>query len=125
MASVHDNNRALDLEQRVSYVHSNAGGSKEGGDNYVDVKTPGELEDGAIVDGGALNLFSREALGLFMQYGAIGVIYGMIPTLSYPIFTVYLNLEGYQTAAYGVLVTLGWSFKVVFGMLSDVFPIFG
>ncbi|KAG9405022.1 hypothetical protein AC1031_004121 [Aphanomyces cochlioides] len=57
-------------------------------------------------------------MGLFMQYGAIGVIYGLIPALSYPIFTVYLNLEGYQTAAYSVLVTLGWSYKLFFGALS-------
>ncbi|KAH9150036.1 hypothetical protein AeRB84_007049 [Aphanomyces euteiches] len=64
-------------------------------------------------------------MGLFMQYGAIGVIYGLIPALSYPIFTVYLNLEGYQTSAYSVLVVIGWSYKIFFGALSDCFPIFG
>ncbi|KAH9158628.1 hypothetical protein AeNC1_019147, partial [Aphanomyces euteiches] len=37
----------------------------------------------------------------------------------------YLKLEGYQTASYTQLVTMGWSFKVFFGMLSDCFPIFG
>ncbi|KAF0708702.1 Aste57867_6256 [Aphanomyces stellatus] len=122
MQHQHDNDR-LDLEQRVSYVQSATKDAADG--DYVDGKTPGVLEDGAIVEGGALHLFSREAMGLFMQYGAIGVIYGMIPNLSYPIFTVYLNLEGYQTSAYGVLVTLGWSFKVFFGMFSDCFPILG
>ncbi|KAH9157598.1 hypothetical protein LEN26_003175, partial [Aphanomyces euteiches] len=71
------------------------------------------------------SLRSREAIALFTQYAAIGVIYGLIPALQYPIFNNYLKLEGYQTTSYGQLVTLGWSFKVFFGMLSDCFPIFG
>ncbi|OQR88869.1 folate-Biopterin Transporter (FBT) family [Achlya hypogyna] len=112
----------LDLEERVSYIHSTTRDDKDG---YADLKTPGELEDGALVDGGALYLFSREAFGLFSQYGAIGIIYGMIPSLSFALYTNYLGMEGYQTASYGVLVTTGWSFKVFWGMLSDCVPIFG
>ncbi|RHY50565.1 hypothetical protein DYB38_011582 [Aphanomyces astaci] len=117
---------AVDLEERVSYIQSATKGQddKDGGD-FAAIKTPGELEDGALVAGGALNLFSREAFGLFSQYAAVGVILGMIPSLNYPIFNVYLNLEGYQTSAYGQLVTMGWSFKVFMGMFSDCFPIFG
>ncbi|KDO21700.1 hypothetical protein SPRG_13038 [Saprolegnia parasitica CBS 223.65] len=114
----------LDLEERVSYIASVTPHDAEK-DGYADVKTPGELEDGALVEGGALHLFSREAFGLFSQYGAIGIIYGMIPYLSYALYTNYLGMEGYQTASYGVLVTTGWSFKVFWGMLSDCFPIFG
>ncbi|EQC27687.1 hypothetical protein SDRG_14525 [Saprolegnia diclina VS20] len=115
----------MDLEERVSYIQSNTHEKDANGAGYADAKTPGELEDGALVEGGALHLFSREAFGLFSQYGAIGVIYGMIPTLVYPLYTVYLGMEGYQTASYGVLVTTGWSFKVFFGMLSDCVPIMG
>ncbi|KAF0698942.1 Aste57867_10464 [Aphanomyces stellatus] len=74
---------------------------------------------------GPLDPYSTQALCLYCQYAAIGIIYAMLPALSYPIFNVYLNLEGYQTASYSVLVTLGWSFKVFFGMLSDCVPIFG
>ncbi|KAF0715092.1 Aste57867_3572 [Aphanomyces stellatus] len=118
----------LDLQERLSYIHS-ATAAKEGDDGadgaFNEVKTPGELEDGALVEGGALPLFSREAFALYAQYAAIGVIYGMLPGLNYPIFNVYLNMEGYQTASYGVLVNLGWSYKVFFGMLSDCFPIMG
>jgi hypothetical protein len=115
--------RDQDLQERVSYIQS---ATKDGENkDYDAVKTPGELEDGALVEGGALDLFSREAFGLFTQYAAIGVIYGMIPALNYPIFNVYLQLEGYQTSSYSTLVTLGWSFKVFMGMFSDCFPIFG
>ncbi|ETV76537.1 hypothetical protein H257_09539 [Aphanomyces astaci] len=115
--------RGMDLQERVSYIQS-AANDKAAGD-YDEAKTPGELEEGALVEGGALDLFSREAMGLFAQYAAIGIIYGMIPSLNYPIFNVYLQLEGYQTASYNTLVTLGWSFKVFMGMLSDCYPIFG
>ncbi|KAF0699501.1 Aste57867_9923 [Aphanomyces stellatus] len=117
----------MDLQERLSYIHSATEHQKDGlvdGD-YTEGKTPAELEDGALVEGGALNLFSREAFGLYSQYFTIGVIYGMIPALNYPIFNVYLNMEGYQTSSYSVLVALGWSYKVFFGMFSDCFPILG
>ncbi|KAF0685676.1 Aste57867_22461 [Aphanomyces stellatus] len=121
-------NNTLQLHERLSTLHSNSSDKQEEviDDTYkrIDDLESGD-NDGALVEGGALDLFSREALGFFMQYAAIGVIYGMIPALKYPVFNVYLNLEGYQTASYGVLVWLGWSFKVVFGMISDCFPIFG
>ncbi|ETV79349.1 hypothetical protein H257_07382 [Aphanomyces astaci] len=116
---------AVDLEERVSYIQSVTKGQGDKEDDFAAIKTPGELEGGAIVAGGALDLFSREAFGLFAQYAAVGVIYGMIPSLNYPIFNVYLNLEGYQTSAYSQLVTMGWSFKVFMGLFSDCFPIFG
>jgi hypothetical protein len=117
----------MDLQERVSYIASvtrqQPDDTKEG--DFANIKTPGELEDGALVAGGALPIFSRQAFGIFANYAAIGVILGMIPSLNYPIFNVYLNLEGYQTSAYSSLVTLGWSFKVFMGMFSDCFPIFG
>ncbi|CAK4481639.1 unnamed protein product, partial [Aphanomyces euteiches] len=91
----------MDLEERLSYVHSD---TKQGQDGeYTEAKTPGELEDGALVEGGALPIWSREAFGLYSQYFTIGVIYGMIPALNYPIFNFYLQMEGYQTASYSVL----------------------
>ncbi|KAF0699503.1 Aste57867_9925 [Aphanomyces stellatus] len=117
-------NQRLDLEERLSYINSTGDKNDQDG-AYGDLKTPVELEDGALVEGGAVPLFSREAFGLFSQYAAIGVIYGMIPSLKYPIFNAYLGLEPYQVSTYSVLVVLGWSYKVFFGMLSDCFPILG
>ncbi|OQR89749.1 Folate-Biopterin Transporter (FBT) Family [Thraustotheca clavata] len=111
-------------EERASYILSASHGDYAGA-KTPDGKTLQELEDGALTEGGALNIFSREAFALFAQYFAIGIIYGMLPALQMPVYNNYLRLEGYQTSAYSVLVTLGWSFKVFFGMLSDCFPIFG
>ncbi|KAG9410238.1 hypothetical protein AC1031_018272 [Aphanomyces cochlioides] len=79
-----------DLEERLSYVLSANGDDKA---NAYDVlKIPRNLEDGALTDGGALHLFSREAMGLFSQYFCIGVLYGLIPSLKYPIYNVYLGM---------------------------------
>ena len=114
----------MDLQERVSYIQS-ATKDKDVDGDYADAKTPGELEDGALVAGGALSLVSREALALFSQYFAIGILYGMLPGMQYSVFQNYLKMEGYQVSAYGVLVVLGWSFKVFFGMLSDCVPIMG
>ncbi|RHZ28646.1 hypothetical protein DYB37_012150 [Aphanomyces astaci] len=117
-------NKAADLEERLSYIHSKTAKDVDV-DGYTEAKSPKGLEDGALTEGGALDLWSREAFALYIQYGAIGVMYGILPALNYPIFNIYLNLEGYQTSAYRVLIVIGWSFKVLYGMLSDCVPICG
>ncbi|KDO28366.1 hypothetical protein SPRG_06605 [Saprolegnia parasitica CBS 223.65] len=80
---------------------------------------------GAIREGGALELHSREAIGLLAQYAAVGVVYGCLPALVYPVYVKYMNFAGYEAASYSVLITICWSFKVFLGMLSDCFPIGG
>ncbi|OQR96944.1 folate-Biopterin Transporter (FBT) family [Achlya hypogyna] len=112
---------ALDAEARISYISSARVLQSTKFTPQAAVYEGGE----ALAEGGALPLLSREALGLFSQYAAIGTIYGTIPTLAYPIFNNYLKMEGYQVASYNVLVTLGWSFKVFWGMCTDCMPIFG
>ncbi|KAF0714138.1 Aste57867_4025 [Aphanomyces stellatus] len=120
---------AQDLGERLSYISEAAIKKAEHGENggYGIMKSPadGDLEDGALVEGGALAIMSLEACGLFSQYFAIGVLLGGIPQLAYPVFLNYLNMEGYQIATYGVLVNTGWYFKPFFGMLTDCVPLFG
>ncbi|KDO19156.1 hypothetical protein SPRG_22357 [Saprolegnia parasitica CBS 223.65] len=94
----------MDLQERVSYIQS-ATKDKDVDGDYADAKTPGELEDGALVAGGALSLVSREALALFSQYFAIGILYGMLPGMQYSVFQNYLKMEGYQVSAYGWFFT--------------------
>ena len=53
------------------------------------------------------------------------MVYGTMPGLVYPFLTVYLNMEGTQTTSASVLILSPWSFKVIYGILSDCFPIFG
>ncbi|OQR89098.1 transmembrane protein [Thraustotheca clavata] len=92
---------------------------------FDDKDDNGFLPDGAIREGGALELTSREAIGLLGQYASVGVIYGCLPALAYPVYVKYMNFTGYQAASYTVLVTLCWSFKVFLGMITDCFPIGG
>ncbi|EQC34418.1 hypothetical protein SDRG_08188 [Saprolegnia diclina VS20] len=81
--------------------------------------------NGALRPGGALDLTSAEAIGLLGQYVAVGVIYGFLPALAYPVYTQYLNFSGYQVASYTTLVSISWSLKIFFGVLTDCFPLFG
>ncbi|KDO28388.1 hypothetical protein SPRG_06626 [Saprolegnia parasitica CBS 223.65] len=83
------------------------------------------LDEGALRPGGALDLSSREAIGLLGQYVAVGMIYGLLPSLTYPLFTQYLNFDGYHSASYSVLVNMCWSLKIFFGLITDCFPIGG
>ncbi|RHY51527.1 hypothetical protein DYB34_011839 [Aphanomyces astaci] len=83
------------------------------------------LEEGALVPGGAISMLSMEALSLFVQYGAIGIVYGTLPSLRYPLIKVYFNAPGFQMAAYGAVVNIPWTFKIIMGGLSDCVPVCG
>ncbi|KAJ0390440.1 hypothetical protein P43SY_010493 [Pythium insidiosum] len=110
-----------DIVDRVSYMSSTMHGKD---DDYNAVKTP-DIEGGALRPGGAPNLWSRECFGLLAQYCSIGLVLGTLPGTVYPFLTAYLNMEGTQTASARVLLTMPWSFKFLFGIVTDCFPIMG
>lgn len=130
MAAVNSQRGNLSLEAdglaRLSYK-SGASQPKDVEAGYADLKTPdgGEVEGGALREGGAPNLLSREGLGLLCQYATVGITYGALPALIYPYLQEYLNASGNQTTTAAQLVTLPWSFKAFYGILSDCVPIFG
>ncbi|KAF0685192.1 Aste57867_22894 [Aphanomyces stellatus] len=78
----------------------------------------------AIRPGGAIPLLSRASLGLLAQYAAVGVVYGLLPRLDYPVYFNYLNFTGTQIASYNALLGICWTLKVFLGILTDCFPIF-
>ncbi|RLN48759.1 hypothetical protein BBJ28_00012754 [Nothophytophthora sp. Chile5] len=96
-------------------------------EDYQEVKTPDlkVLEDGAIRAGGPPNLYSRGNIGLLAQYAAIGVIYGTMYSVVYPFLTNYLRMSGTETTSASVLITLPYTLKVFFGIITDCYPIFG
>uniref|UniRef100_K3WVY9 Folate-Biopterin Transporter (FBT) Family n=1 Tax=Globisporangium ultimum (strain ATCC 200006 / CBS 805.95 / DAOM BR144) TaxID=431595 RepID=K3WVY9_GLOUD len=117
----------VDLIERKSYI---SGVSSKAGDEYVDAKTPralggNDLENGALREGGAPSLLSKESFGLLAQYAAVGLVYGTLPYTVVPFLTYYLNMEGTQTTSARALITIPWSLKVFIGILSDCVPIFG
>jgi hypothetical protein len=110
----------MDLVERVSYISS----TTQQKDGYNSAKTP-DIEGGALREGGAPNVWGREYIGLLAQYAGVGMIYGTLPGTIYPFLLNYLNMQGTQTVSARVLVNFPWSFKVLYGIVSDCFPIFG
>ncbi|RQM24593.1 hypothetical protein B5M09_005734 [Aphanomyces astaci] len=114
---------ALDLQERVSYVSATKSHKVNG--DYVDGKTPNDLEDGALREGGGPVYTSPEVLALLAQYFAVGLMYGSLPSVPYSVLVQYFHLQGTQFTSAKALIGLGWSLKVFVGMLSDVCPILG
>ncbi|OQS02708.1 transmembrane protein [Thraustotheca clavata] len=79
-------------------------------------------DDGALQPGGPVSFTSRPFLGLLSQNIGIGILLGMFRCLSYPVFTVYLGLEGSQIATYDTIVSLAYGFKIFMAILSDCAP---
>uniref|UniRef100_K3WRL0 Major facilitator superfamily associated domain-containing protein n=1 Tax=Globisporangium ultimum (strain ATCC 200006 / CBS 805.95 / DAOM BR144) TaxID=431595 RepID=K3WRL0_GLOUD len=74
---------------------------------------------------GVVNLCEMAHFGLLVNYACIGFLNGLFPSLIYPFFKLYLNMESYQVSAALMVIQLPWSYKTVFGILSDHYPIFG
>ena len=68
---------------------------------------------------------SNDYIGIIANYFSVGLMIGGSTSLLYPILIVKTGATAsLMTASYAV-VMLFWSYKIVFGFLSDCFPIFG
>lgn len=92
---------------------------------YTTPPTRSTSISGALQPGGPVNLWSRENVGLLVNYFVVGIFNGVLPGLVYPFFKIYLGLEGYQSNATDTLLMFAWYFKFVFGIISDCLPICG
>ncbi|OQS00731.1 folate-Biopterin Transporter (FBT) family [Achlya hypogyna] len=113
----------MNLSERLSYVSSPVAKDAEGA--YEAAATPQIFDDGALREGPAPVYTSPEVLGLLAQYVAVGLLYGAMPNLLYPLFIGYFHLEGSQFNSAKVLIGLGWSLKAFVGILSDCVPLRG
>ncbi|KAF0708539.1 Aste57867_6312 [Aphanomyces stellatus] len=113
------------LQERLSFLSNDRAKEAHDDANYVDGKTPNDLEDGALRLGGAPEYTSPEVLAILGQYFCVGIMYGALPQLPYTVLTQYFHLSGAQYTSAKALINLGWSFKVFVGMISDLFPILG
>lgn len=66
-----------------------------------------------------------ERFGLYLQYFAVGILYGGLPATLYGLFLGYLNVPGYAYSTAATVVSLPWTWKLAFGALNDCFPVFG
>ena len=68
---------------------------------------------------------SQDYIGIIANYFSVGLMIGGSTSLLYPILIVKTGATAsLMTASYAV-VMLFWSYKIVFGFLSDCFPIYG
>ncbi|KAK1940860.1 Folate-biopterin transporter [Phytophthora citrophthora] len=117
-----------DLPGRLSFVSGTSQPKDiEDGNHYSTVKTPDPtgIEGGALREGGAPDLKSKDSLGLLVQYAAVGLNYGVLPATIYPFLQNFLNASGTQVTTAQTLVVLPWSFKCFYGILSDCVPLWG
>lgn len=72
-----------------------------------------------------LNPWSLKYIGIPLNYLAVGIPYGGSTKLLYPILTVKNETTSAFQGAASSLVVIFWSYKILFGILSDCFPVFG
>jgi hypothetical protein len=82
-------------------------------------------DDEPLASGGVVNILTFHQSGYLAQYFAVGLIYGGLPATVYGFFIGYLNVPAYVYSTAGVIMTLPWSFKFLFGLLNDCVPIGG
>ena len=68
---------------------------------------------------------SNDYIGIIANYFSVGLMIGGTTSILYPILIVKAGATAsLMTASYAVVMVF-WSYKIVFGFLSDCFPIFG
>ncbi|KAG6616715.1 Paxillin 1 [Phytophthora cinnamomi] len=99
--------------------------ARKDSDWHLNAKSPQIYDGGALREGEEVNIWKRNYIGLVVQYASVGMVVGTLPGTVYPFLFNYLNMEGTQVMSATVLLSMPWSFKVFFGMLTDCVPIFG
>ena len=93
------------------------------------VELAGHSNDGSddkpLATGGMVDIWRLSQAGYLAQYFAVGLIYGGLPATVYGFFIGYLNVPAHVYSTAGVIMSMPWSFKFLFGLLSDCVPMFG
>ncbi|KAE9273425.1 hypothetical protein PF008_g29839 [Phytophthora fragariae] len=116
-----------DLPGRLSFLSGTSQHKDLEDGAYNPAKSPNSnnIEGGALREGGAPDLKSKDSIGLLVQYAAVGLNYGVLPATIYPFLQQYLNSSGTQVTTASTLLLLPWSFKCFYGILSDCVPLWG
>jgi hypothetical protein len=117
----------IDLEPQPS-PHVDEGGDGAASDQAaLKKKLAADMEEQDLVPArkGTVRLAEAAHFGLLVNYACIGFLNGLFPSLIYPFFKLYLNMQAYQASAAGMIMMLPWSYKTFFGYLSDHAPIMG
>ena len=72
-----------------------------------------------------INPLSNDYIGIVANYFSVGVMIGGSTSLLYPVLIVKGGATAsLMTASYAIVMVF-WSYKIIFGFLSDCFPIAG
>ena len=76
-------------------------------------------------EGKERNPWSKGFIGIPINYFSVGLVYGGSVNLLFPVLIIQHGVSSSFYSAAASLVTVFWSYKIFFGMLSDCLPIFG
>lgn len=91
----------------------------------------GESQDGKVLPKKEVkfdkrcDIFSKNNMAITMSYLSVGLVMSFIQTPLNVYMVEVLNAEPSLQNTIGILQTLPWSLKLVFGFLSDSVPIYG
>jgi len=71
------------------------------------------------------NPWSVPYIGIPINYFSVGIILGGSVSVLYPILIIQNGVTSSFYSAASSLVTLFWSYKIIFGIICDCFPIWG
>lgn len=117
----------VDLEEKAA----SATGSESNEDSHADLKNDdsGSLtapnDKKTMTGADEKNPWGKDFCGIPINYFSVGVIYGGSVSVLYPLLVVQHGVTSSFSAAASSLVTLFWSYKILFGILCDCFPIGG
>ena len=121
--------RAQDLLSRVSSYSESIRGT-----SHLSAATHSLLESADHEDarassasekGGPPNMWSRDLIGYYCHYACIGMVNGLLQSCLQPYCQYVVMGQPNQCGTIATFVNLPWSFKILYGLLSDAVPING
>lgn len=91
----------------------------------ADIYDIAKVDDGAGEGRSALDPFAAGRVGIPASYFGVGLMIGGGSSLLYPVLIVRGGATSSLMAASHAAIGIFWSYKILFGFLSDCFPIFG
>mmetsp|Transcript_33196 Transcript_33196/g.44238 ORF Transcript_33196/g.44238 Transcript_33196/m.44238 type:complete len:153 (+) Transcript_33196:582-1040(+) len=77
-------------------------------------------------DGGEeIDPWSKSYVGISINYFSVGIMLGGSTSILYPMLVIRKGVSSSLLSASTAVVTIFWSYKILFGFLSDCAPILG
>ncbi|CAB9496879.1 Folate-Biopterin Transporter (FBT) Family [Seminavis robusta] len=110
----------------ASVTESYSAGSKSNSEDDVEIqKKADNNEEAGAEEKEELNPWSKELIGIPINYFSVGVVYAGSVSILYPVLVIQHGVDTAFFTAAASLVTVFWSFKIFFGILCDCLPIYG